>query len=202
MSTLYSVGQMNQLADALELAGFTPQDLSELRNYPHWADIKAVLCGQAEINYIQHLIDGDADAFVPSYLSGVEYHKKLGQFKAELRTDGLYLNNRKIDLYLSKKQQKGKVIDGNELYKELSCKPVLNANILDFLLKNPQLIPESWKQDENGTRYIYFWGTIYRDPAGFLSVRDLYWDGGRWQSHCHWLDFDWHDQSPAAVLAS
>lgn len=197
MSTMYSIGQMNQLGDAFELAGLTSEDVSRLRNYPHWADIKAVLRDQAEITYIQHLIDGDADAFVPSYLSSVDSHQKQGQLKVELRSDELYLNNRKINRYLSKKQQKGKVITGNDLRKELSSMPVLNANILDFLLKNPQLIPESWK-----TGYTYFWGTIYRYSDGSLCVRCLDWGAGQWQAYCTWLDGGWYGQNPAALLAS
>jgi hypothetical protein len=81
--------------------------------------------------------------------------------------------------------------------------PVMNANVLDFLLANPDLIPEEWKKDEHGnTRYIFFWGTVYRDRGGDLYVRYLCWGGDRWGWGSRWLGSGWDGDSPAAVLAS
>ncbi|KKU12457.1 MAG: hypothetical protein UX18_C0023G0002 [Candidatus Azambacteria bacterium GW2011_GWC2_45_7b] len=42
MSTLYSIGHMNQLADALEKAGFSVEEVTKLRKYD-LGTIKAVL---------------------------------------------------------------------------------------------------------------------------------------------------------------
>jgi hypothetical protein len=33
----------------------------------------------------------------------------------------------------------------NSLREELIARPVFNANLLDYLLKNPHLIPAEWK---------------------------------------------------------
>ena len=49
MSTLYSVGQMNQLGDALEAAGFSPDDVTKLRQYRSLNNLLLVLNGLAEI---------------------------------------------------------------------------------------------------------------------------------------------------------
>jgi len=49
MSTMYSIGQMNQLGDALEVAGFTPDDVTELRSFSRLGELKDVLKGLAEI---------------------------------------------------------------------------------------------------------------------------------------------------------
>ncbi len=109
-----------------------------------------------------------------------------------------------MEFYLSDGQKNGKSIVGNKLRKELANKPVMNANELDFLLANPDLIPEDWKKDATGKiRDTFFWGTVYRQRYdGRLFVRYLYWDGGRWHWRRHWLDCGWSGYSPAALRAN
>ena len=141
----------------------------------------------------EHIIDCDADPFLPNGWK-VEEHQKGGQWKFDPKG---------VEFFLSNSQKGGKVIEGNKLRKELAKKPVFNANVLDYLYANPHLIPEEWKKDEQGnTRYIFFWGTIYRDSSGNLYVRFLYWGGGGWDWLCYWLGNDWDDDDPAAVPAS
>jgi hypothetical protein len=43
---------------------------------------------------------------------------------------------------------------------------------------------------------------IYRNPNGNLYVRYLYWNDGAWNWNYNWLDNDWNDQNPAAMLAT
>lgn len=182
-----SLGLMNQFGDALENAGYTPAHIDRMRSRPELLkNIKAVLNGVAEIVLIKHVIDLDADPFVPEDCT-VEEHQKQGQFQWDPA---------KIQLFLSKKQQKG-YIEGHMLRKELKGKPILNANILDYLFSHPELIPEEWKE-----KNIFFWGTIYRDSDGDLYVRYLYWGGGKWCWDYGWLVIDLRVSSPAAVLAS
>jgi hypothetical protein len=135
----------------------------------------------------KHVIDCDAYPFLPDGWK-VEEHQKSGQ---------LEWDPAKVALYLSPKQQNGKVIEGHKLRKELKGKPVLNANVLDFLLAHPELIPDEWKGET-----VFFWGTIYRGSGGALYVRCLSWNVGQWYWHSRWLENDWHDNNPAALLAS
>lgn len=183
MSTMYSVGQVNQLSDALEAAGFTPDDVTKLRSFADLVAFKDVLKGLAKIVVVKHIIDCDADPFVPEGWK-VESHKKGGSFEWD---------QTKVKLHLSPNQQNGKIIEGNKLRKELESEPVLNANVLDYLLAHPELIPEEWKG-----KAIFFWGTIYRGSGGNLYVRYLRWDGSQWSWHSDWLDDAWGDYSPAA----
>lgn len=187
MSTRYSVGQMNQLGDAFEAADFTVDEVTKLRTFPDLAALKGVLKGLAKIVVVKHIIDCDADSFVPENWK-VESHKKCGQ---------LEWNPESISLYLSAGQKDGKCIEGNKLREELASKPVLNANVLDYLLAHPELIPEEWKG-----KYVFFWGTIYRGPDGDLDVRDLYWGGGGWYWDYRWLGPGFGDDFPAALSAS
>lgn len=187
MSSIYSIGAMNQLADALEQAGYTSDQVTKLRSSQEiLMNLKSVFAGTSEIVAIKHLIDCDADPFIPEGWK-VEDCRKGGQ---------LEWDPEKIVLHLDKAQKDGSIV-GNELRKRLKDLPVLNANVLDYLLAHPNLIPENWKN-----KYIFFWGTIYRSSDDGLCVRCLHWNGYRWRWHSYWLDDGFYDDLPAALLAS
>ncbi len=152
---------------------------------------------QRAINDIQFLIEGktfqphiincDEDPFLPEGWK-VDNHKKGGQ---------LEWDPAKVRLHLSPNQQNGKSIRGDELYKELENEPVLNANVLDYLLAHQELIPDEWKG-----KYVFFWGTIYRFSGGRLGIRCLYWNDDRWYWDSFWLGYDFYGSDPAALSAS
>ena len=155
--------------------------------------VQRFLAGQSELIVKEHAIDCDAAPFVPDGWK-VEEHQKGGSFIWDAS---------KVELFLSESQKGGKTIEGNKLRKELAKKLVLNANVLDYLMKNPHLIPEEWKKDEQGnTRYIFFGGTVYRRSSGYLCVRCLSWSDGRWFWGGSWLDDGWSSRDPAALRAS
>ena len=181
----YKEGQINQLANALEAAKFTPGDITKLGQFKELSDIRGLFHGTHEIKQVKHLIDCNVEPFIPDGWK-VEEHRKGGQ---------LEWNAEKISLYLSENQKDGNYTEGNKLRKELENKPVLNANVLDYLLKNPHLIPEEWK-----SKYVFFWGTAYRNSDGNLVVRYLNWNGGKWNWNYNWFDNDFNDNNPAVVL--
>jgi hypothetical protein len=151
-----------------------------------FARILPVIRGLAGVVITKHVIDLDADPFV---LNGwtIEEHIESGQLEWSPNV---------VALYLSPNQQSGRVIKGKTLREELAGRVVFNANLLDFLLANPQLISEDWKD-----KTVFFWGTIYRDSGGNLYVRYLYWSNGSWRWRYRWLDHGWNDNDPAAVPA-
>jgi hypothetical protein len=131
------------------------------------------------------IIDSDADPFNPwqEYGWSVNEHMRGGVFEWDPSQVSLHaVEAPKND------------IEEYKIVQQLACMPVLNANVLDFLLRNTHLIPDEWKMDEVGnTRGIIFWGTVYRNPtSGFLFVRHLFWHasgwcwGNRWRANC-WL---------------
>ncbi len=128
--------------------------------------MKAILSGRATIAHKEHIIDLDADPLIPFNNWKVEEHKKGGKFTWD---------STKVELFLNKEQKEGGSIEGNELRNELIGEPVFNANLLDYLLDNPHLIPEEWKG-----KSVFFWGTIYCGFNGPLYVRYLFFSGG----HC------------------
>ncbi|MGC9605302.1 MAG: hypothetical protein ABSF56_00885 [Minisyncoccia bacterium] len=202
---ILGVGLAQEIEHALNRNGF--QSLEEVKALTvgdFLGRVRDVQRGLAEIKPVEHAIDCGVDAVIPSgYNWTVEEHHKGGIVKLERKGPDLYVDGKKIEFYLSKKQRKGSSIVGNDLRKELAKMPVLDANVLDYLLKNPHLIPEEWKKDEEGnTRYIFFWGTIYRRAGGGLFVRFLFWDDDRWLWLFFWLDSFWLSGHPAAVSAS
>lgn len=149
------------------------------------AQVKSLLVKALREVKSSPVIDCDDDPFVPEGWSVKEGdHQKGGQLVWDTAT---------VELWLSRNQLNGE-IEGNKLLKELASQPVLNANVLDFLLANPDLIPEEWKG-----KAVFFWGTIYRCPFGFSYVRYLCWRGGRWVWDALWLGHDWRGNYPALV---
>ncbi|MEI7742005.1 MAG: hypothetical protein WCJ29_05920 [bacterium] len=133
-------------------------------------------------------INLEAPPFVPRGWT-VEEHRGTGEL--------LVRDIPKIRLFTAE-TQKGPGIGGAVLRKELAEKPVLNANVLDFLLKNPDLIPNEWQNSQ-----VYFWGTVYRGKDGFVRIRMLHWDGRGWQEGfgmfgVFWF---WNDQAALAPAA-
>jgi hypothetical protein len=94
-------------------------------------------------------------------------------------------------------EQKTGSIEGETLRERLKGKEVMNAAVLDYLLTHTELIPEAWK-----SKYVCFWGTVYRYSGGHLYVRCLYWCDGVWDWNSYWLDYRWDDRHPTAVRAS
>ncbi|MEK7576265.1 MAG: hypothetical protein AAB482_01085 [Patescibacteria group bacterium] len=189
-----SVGLVHELAITACKVGWEPKDFATLaHSEDKLRELLPFVRGCGEITVIRHLIDCDADPFTPNGWK-VEEHRKGGE---------LTWDQTKVNLYLSSNQIGDRVIKGDKLRRELASEPVLNANVLDYLFAHPDLIPEEWKVDAEGrTRYIFFWGTIYRDSGGGLCVRCLYWYGGRWLWFCDWLAHGWYVDGPAALLAS
>jgi hypothetical protein len=188
------VGLAHKVCLAAEEQGYDPELLNALAENPTLlGQMLQVQRGFAEVKTIEHVIDLDADPFVPDGWK-VEKHQKGGLFKWVAA---------QVQFCLSKRQKSGSSIGGNDLRTELEGKPVFNANLLDYLLANKHLIPESWKQDEQGrTRYIFFWGTIYRRSDGDPCVRCLFWRGGQWGWDRSWLVNNWFVGDPAALRTS
>jgi len=79
----------------------------------------------------------------------------------------------------------------------------LDAKVFQILWEDQALIPESWKEKTNGnTTFIFFDGTVFRDPGDYRYVLYLCWRDGRWGWDDDWLERGRGVGSPSAVLAS
>lgn len=185
---IMSTRQAAELDHALERNGYTPAHVKKMSSGSILTDFRKVLDGHAIITVPEHLIDCDADPFVPNRWSldgwSVEEHRKGGMFQWDPT---------KVKLWLAKGQRGGGSMVGLSLRTELAEKPVMNANVLDYLLANPHLIPDGWN-------IVFFWGTIYRiHCADSLCVRYLCKIDGRWIWRVRRLDRLWDINDNAAL---
>lgn len=156
---------------------------TEVRDRFMGEDFRAVIKGTSQIVVVKHIVDLDADPYIPEGWEVAE-HKKAGQFE---------WSPNKVRLYLSENQKDGKWIKGEKLQPEVAAQSPFNANLLDFLLAHPELIPEEWKG-----KAMFFWNTVYRSADGRLCVRCLSWGGDCWYWSCGWLGDAFDSSSPAA----
>ncbi len=192
----------NKLKAVFRRCGYSSDEIMLLSKDDTLASVRNVLRGLAEIRFVEHPINfwqNDWEQWV------VKKHRKDSATKIEHRGDDLYINGKKVELLLFDEQKGKSVISGHVLRKKLSKKSTLGTDVLDHLLRNPRLIPNWWKHDENGeNRYISFWGTTYCS----LSNRDnscvciLLWDSGlgQWTWGHQWISDNWGYKSSAAVL--
>jgi hypothetical protein len=191
---MLDVDQARELKAAFRRGKWTNAEIKRACEGDFLARAREALLGRAEIVAMKHSIDCDADPLIPYPDWKVESHTKRGQ---------VVWGPSQFNLHLSPNQKGGKSIQGHKLREELACELTENANLLDYLLAHPHLIPEEWKVDDKGnTRYIFFWGTVYRRSDGPLYVRFLCFSEGRWQAFYDWLVRGFGDDCPSLVRAS
>jgi hypothetical protein len=79
----------------------------------------------------------------------------------------------------------------------------LDAKVCQTLRENQHLIPGDWKVSANsGVKFVFFDGTILRDPHGHRCIVCLYWDVREWRLYPRRLNLFWDAGRPSAVLAS
>ncbi len=187
---MLDVGQANELKLALRREGWNNEELKMACERKGFLGlVRETLLGRAEIKMIEHLIDFDAKPSVPDGWTILPDSEQLpNRVRGQMKFDPS-----KVKLHLDSGQKNGS-IEGNKLLKKLTKESVYGAQLLDFYLANPHLIPEEWKG-----KAIFFWGTIYRSAVGRSCVRCLYWRGGGWGWDYIWLGLGWGGSSPALV---
>ena len=171
---MLDVGQANELKLAFRRAGWTNDEIKKLCTGEFLAGVRNVLNGFSQIKPSE-LIDCDAKPLVPN-------HGVLRMFVEKHQEGGLFRwDSTMVELFVTKSQRAGWVYSMDALLGELTGKSLLNANVLDYLLAHPSLIPKEWKEDADGYPLcIGFCGTTYRNPYGGLVIRCLFHQDGNW----------------------
>jgi hypothetical protein len=178
--TGFFIEDMKDLAAALSDSGFSRNEIRKLLRF-NFKDIRKLINGQLMLFAAEHVIDCDP---LPAFLGKqVVEHRKAGLLK---------FNGDKLRLYQAEQQKNERTILGKYLYKELAGMPVLNSNVLDYLLAHQEIIPEEWIG-----KYIFFWGSIFFNPEdeldseqskeGHLFVRCLFQSRDGWCSKFFWF---------------
>lgn len=84
-------------------------------------------------------------------------------------------------------------IDSDEMLRAMGWKRVMNANLLDWLLRNRHRIPAGWGD------CCLFWGTRFRTARHRRCVRTLERSRGGWASGLHWFDVGFDQSHPVVV---
>jgi len=203
-----TTGQAHDFALACRRNGLTKEDVKKMSQGNFLATILTLLNGTGVVQIVKHVLNMALDAMPKVWKDQGGWNIPAEDQIATAINGGVHDVAeivKQVVFHLSPSQKDGKVAKGHNLHTEFKTSGLafLNGVLLDYLIEHPELIPESWKFDENGkTRYIFFWGSIYRGSDGRLYVRYLCWSGGEWDWGYGWLGDDWRGLSPAAVLAS
>ena len=107
---MFDVDQAGELKAAFRRGGWTNQEIKQLCEGDTLARVRIALLDDTVITVSAHLLDLDADPFVPDGWK-VEEHQKVGPFKRDAY---------KVSLYLSAQQKDGKWTEGDGLQRELA----------------------------------------------------------------------------------
>jgi len=192
---MLDVGQANEIKLALRReGGWSNEEIKMLTERKGLlTQVREVVLGRAEIKATEYIVDFGKSPSIPNGWSILPDAEQLpNRVKGVMKFDPT-----KVRLHLDNGQKDGKWIEGNKLREKLADVSVYGAQLGDFYLANPHLIPEEWKG-----KAVFLWGTIYRHSGGRLYVRCLFWDGGEWVWRYDWLARDWFSINPAAASAS
>ncbi len=153
--------------------------------------MKALLSGKAVIMYKEHVVDLDSKPLIRYGNWEIRSHHSGGK---------IIWDPSKVKLFVHKRQSGENIMTGRELESYFDTIKVFNANLLDYLLDHPYLIPEEWKKDQDGNmNHIFFWDTIYIDGVKGLHVRCLEFMGGHWRDGAYSLNKKFNLNCPALV---
>lgn len=200
----YTEGQVQQLANALEAAGFTADHLTKLGQYRVLGDFLLVIEGRAEIRpiIVEPAVDPElsldfiirVDRSVrPAYPDGVKQvlHPELegtGLAKYDLQTE--------VEEWLYDDQKNGSVT-GRVIYDHLKASGELAAHLgLADLMAIQQKGVAVFRKLSAG-KAVFGWKSVVRDRRGGLCVPFLCEHGDEVVLLWGWLDGVWGSGSPA-----
>jgi len=183
-----------KVMQAFEKMGIRQKDIEKLSNDDELRrQVLALVQGYVEVVPVKHLIDFDKpfavhDKNIPLSSENQLPNQVRGIWEWDPAKVQLFEDERQISGYYG--------IQGVDLQTLLIDKKVYNANLLDYLLKFPFLIPESWKDME-----VHFWGTLYNGQFGDIVVRFLCFDRHGWGSGTHSVNRSFVAVQPVACWA-
>ncbi len=143
---------------------------------------------------IQHIIDLDADPFIPEGWSIMRKDQIVSRARGMWELDPNLMSLSRAT------EQSSRDLQGHDVKRILARmqRRVLPANVLDYLLAHQGLIPYDWQLTR--PRDIFFWGTVYRDASHRESVRYLFFTAGEWLAYYRSLHYHYFSNDFAAFL--
>ena len=111
------------------------------------------------------------------------------RLKAHAGAGTFFCDPSRIQLYSPERLLSIPDFSGEDFLREMADKPILNANVRDFLQTHPECISASWREPLRGRiPCILFPATIFLDRDGIPRIPRLQWippwqdRPGRWDS--------------------
>ncbi|TSC82744.1 MAG: hypothetical protein G01um101420_102 [Parcubacteria group bacterium Gr01-1014_20] len=166
------VGQANEIKLALRKAGWSSDEVKRFCEGHTASDVRDFMLGH-HVDLSRHVINCRAE---PSKPEGWE-------IISHIRRKPIMWNPKGVKLWSAWDLHLGRP---SEMMEKFRGKPVLNGNVLDYLLKYPYLIPEDW----NEACLILFLATTYQDRKGNLAVGGIWHpqEAGKWIREYVWLE--------------
>lgn len=212
----YSEGQTHQLANALEVAGYTAADITTLgQNRELLVEFRLVLRGLAKIVREPFKLacnkSPSPKAFIGKgwavWKGPVDGNGLEGEEDRDVREDELLVIDWEQVLLEDHLEEEEASIYGEEKLRRAiaSGKIQLGGNAFfslwtDYKTNCENSILE--KLRHNGVTRIYFFGLRLRNPRGGRDVLCLFVDGSGWCWRCDWLGSSWSDGGRSASLPS
>ncbi len=200
----FSEGQTHLLMNRLEAEGFTPNDVTQLGQYPDLVRLREVLRGVAMISYITRLLV--RTPFTPARIS--RKHPWIISAEGLARARERVLPVERITVEHYSHHEKNWVPDIVVLEKVWSSikNPLLDASDFLALWNDPHHAALNWLYRSQGITELTFWGTILQyGMLGSGAVLFLKRDSrdGRWHyDTVHFADHVYCRIFPIAVLSN
>lgn len=219
MSNRFSVGQMNQVADGLEAADYSVDDVTKLRNPNLLAQVRLVLMGLASI--VRACLKLALDkVFNPSEFIGSGWKVWKGPADGKgLEGDEdcvpepdvidfeqiileTHLQGDETSVHGEEKMKRARASKNKQLGGKAFLALWNNWLACNKAGKPEDSVLERLRRSGKIGNVIYFFGLTLRSPDGDRDVLSLCFNGGGWCWFSYWLVFRWNAGGPSVALAS
>jgi hypothetical protein len=205
----YTEGQIHQLADALESAGFTPAEITKFGQLgpTRLNEFRFVLNGRAKIVQVPVPVEPELHVDnmirVGRYVRPVypDWVKKVLHPELE-KTGPAEYDLSCVEQWLHEGQKNGGWVKGRVIYEHLKNEKMLETCMsLRDLEEIQRKGIEPFRKFFKG-RVVFAWKSVVQDDIGGLDVPYLYEYSGKVVLNWDWLDYDWNDLCPALRFAN
>jgi len=220
MSSQHSIGSMNQLADAFDESGITPDMVTRLRHPDFLAQMTLLLSGLATVVRASFKLSCSEALNVAEFVGNnwsvwkgpADGNGLDGKEYCVSDPDVVDFERIVLETHL-KKSDNGRIHGEEKMRRARAGKnQLLGGRSFLALWKDWQKCKAEGKPEESVLEklrrakkigdVICFFGLPLRNPIGIRCVLYLSFGGRGWYWDCNWLGDDWNADIPSASLAS
>jgi hypothetical protein len=179
----FSIGLSHEFVITVAKVGWSPEQLSSLtKNQDLLKQFLGVINKTHKIVKKIHVIDCNVLPLFPESGYGWKFYEGPSKNKFGL----LSFNPEHLEVFHCSKRREDRTDWVTYMVDDFHKESLngLPANVLDYLLGIPELIPEDWKNKSKSgkIRHFVFVKTQYVEPNGIVHYRDLYYEDNKWKT--------------------